>query len=167
MNISTQPHIARPVKGSKRIVILDALRGFALMGIALANYPWGDMTHDLLYTLSVYPMGLAYMSGLCLLYLRFDSWPCWRLLAYPGRMALTCYISQSVIGLFLFYGIGLGWGTSVGLWQTELVSLAVYAVEILLCAAWLRFFNFGPLEWLWRMLTYGIWFPLRKKATER
>ena len=119
MNISTQPHIARPVKGSKRIVILDALRGFALMGIALANYPWGDMTHDLLYTLSVYPMGLAYMSGLCLLYLRFDSWPCWRLLAYPGRMALTCYISQSVIGLFLFYGIGLGWGTSFGLWQTE------------------------------------------------
>lgn len=75
-------------------------------------------------------------------------------------MALSCYILQSVAGIILFYGIGFGLGTSFGLWQTELVSLGVFALEICLCQIWLRYFNFGLLEWFWRMLTYGKWFPL-------
>ncbi|MBP5569644.1 MAG: DUF418 domain-containing protein [Prevotella sp.] len=128
--------------------------------------PWGTVTHEMLYAMSVYPLGLAYMAGLCLLYLKCRTWPCWRFLAYPGRMALSCYILQSVFGIVLFYGIGFGWGTSIGFWQAELISLGVFALEIFLSFVWLRYFNFGLLEWIWRMLTYGKRFRLIKENTE-
>lgn len=133
------------------------------------NHPWGSTAHELLYAVSVYPLGATYMAALCLLYLKFPKATSWRILAYTGRMALTCYILQSLFGILLFYGIGFGWGTSMGLWQSELISLIVFSIETLLCSCWLRFFNFGPLEWLWRMLTYWKWFPLVKhtQASEK
>lgn len=127
------------------------------------GHPWGSTIHELLYASSVYPLGLAYMAALCRLYLYRKSCRLWHLLAYPGRMALTCYVGQSLFGILLFYGIGFGWGATTGLWPTELISLAVFAFEILFCALWLRNFNFGPLEWLWRMLTYGRRFELVKR----
>ena len=76
-------------------------------------------------------------------------------------MALTNYIGQSVIGMVLFYGIGLGWGADMGLVYTELVVAAVYLFQILFSRLWLSGFRFGPLEWIWRMLTYGKCFKIR------
>jgi len=83
-------------------------------------------------------------------------------LAYPGRMALTCYILQSIFGIIIFYGIGFGFGMTSGLFFTEIVAILVFTIEIILSALWLKFFNFGPLEWIWRMLTYGKVFKIRK-----
>ena len=134
---------------------------------SINGHPWGNVAHEILYAMSVYPLGLAYMASLCLLYLKCRTWSCWRLLASPGRMALSCYILQSVAGIILFYGIGFGLGTSLGLWQTELVSLGVFALEICLCQIWLRYFNFGLLEWFWRVLTYGKWFPLIREKQRK
>lgn len=119
---------------------------------------WGNVAHTVLYTVSVYPMGFAYVAGLCLLYLSHRDAVCWKVLAAPGRMALTNYICQSVAGIILFYGIGLGLGAGVGLVQTEAIALGVYLLQILLSGVWLRYFRFGPLEWVWRMLTYGRYF---------
>lgn len=128
------------------------------------GHPWGLTVHSLLYLLSVYPTGFAYAAGLCLLYLQWKKGALWQPLAAPGRMALTCYISQSVIGMFLFYGIGLGWGAETSLLHTEGIVLGVYLFQVLFCLGWLKFFRFGPLEWIWRMLTYGRWFsPFREK----
>ena len=84
------------------------------------------------------------------------------MLASSGRMALSCYISQSVIGIVLFYGLGLGLGTTFGLVTIELTAFIVFCVQTVLCRWWLGYFRFGPLEWLWRMLTYGRYFPLKK-----
>ena len=81
---------------------------------------------------------------------------------HAGRMALSCYIGQSLAGIALFYGVGFGWGTSLGLVHIEIVAVAVFVVELLLCRLWLHYFKFGPLEWIWRMLTYGMWLSLRK-----
>lgn len=125
--------------------------------------PFGPAVHSLVYLVSVYPMGFAYMAGICLLYLRSRDLPIWKLLAAPGRMALTSYIGQSVLGMFIFYGIGLGFGASVGLAGTELVALGVYVAEVLVALLWMRNFSFGPLEWIWRMLTYGRRFPLWRR----
>ena len=75
-------------------------------------------------------------------------------------MALTNYIGQSVVGMFLFYGIGFGLGAGVGLAQTELTALAVFAFQVLFSWIWLRYCQFGPLEWVWRMLNYGRTFCL-------
>ena len=77
-------------------------------------------------------------------------------------MALTCYLSQSVIGILLFYGLGLGLGTTFGLVTIEAMALGVFFLQMALCRLWLSYFRFGPLEWLWRMLTYGRYFPIKK-----
>ncbi len=122
---------------------------------ATHDHPWGLTVHSLLYAVSVVPLGIAYMLVVCLWQRPFLSF------RWAGRMALTCYIGQSLIGILLFYGIGFAWGTSFGLIHIELTALMVFFVEVLLCRLWLRFFRFGPLEWLWRMLTYGRWMPLR------
>ena len=127
---------------------------------AVGGHPFGTVGHSVLYLVSVYPLGLAYMSGLCLLYLRSRNARLWRWLAAPGRMALTNYIGQSVVGMFLFYGIGLGLGASVGLATTELIALGVFALQVLFSKFWLHYCQFGPLEWVWRMLNYGRTFCL-------
>ena len=129
----------------------------------MQGQPWGAIFHSAIYTLSVYPLGAAYMAAFCLLYLRHKDGAIWKALAYPGRMALSCYIMQSVIGILLFYEIGFGYGTSVGLTMTEIIAVVVFGVEVACCAIWLRWFNFGTLEWIWRMLTYGKWMRMRKE----
>lgn len=74
--------------------------------------------------------------------------------------ASGCGSSWTVIGCFLFYGIGMGLGLSLGLVYVELTALAVFVFQTLLCRFWLRYFRFGPLEWLWRLGTYGHYFPI-------
>ena len=118
---------------------------------AVSGHPLGNAFHSLLYFVSVYPMGFAYVAAVCLLF------------GFSGRMALTNYIGQSVWGMALFYGIGLGFGASTGLVFVVLVALGVCVAEALFSRWWLRRFNFGPLEWLWRMATYGRRFPLLRR----
>lgn len=131
---------------------------------AVSSHPWGNAAHTLLYTVSVYPLGFAYAALLGLFCIGHKHLSIWQWFAAPGRMALTNYISQSLIGVCLFYGIGLGLGASLGLGQTELVALAVFLFQILFSRAWLTLFRFGPLEWIWRMLTYGHYLsPLHRK----
>jgi len=122
---------------------------------AVGGHPFGNAAHSLLYAVSVYPLGFAYMSSLCLLYLRSSRSAVWRALAAPGRMALTNYICQSIAGMFLFYGIGFGLGAGVGLSLTEIIALGVFVLQMLLSRLWLHYCLFGPLEWIWRMLNYG------------
>ena len=124
------------------------------------GHPWGEGFHSLVYFLSVVPMTFFYLTGFCLLWSRNQHGMVYRLLAQPGRMAFTNYIGQSIIGVFIYYGIGLGLGLSMGLAEIEITALLVFILQILFSACWLRYFRFGPLEWIWRMLTYGKWFPL-------
>lgn len=90
--------------------------------------------------------------------------PAWRrmlaVIAPVGRMPLTTYLMQSLICTSLFYGWGLGWHTPppaacVGL------GLAIFAVQIAIAHAWLRWFRFGPAEWLWRSIVYWRVQPMR------
>ncbi len=133
---------------------------YAVSGVT--GHSWGNPVHTLLYTLSVYPLGFSYAAMLGLFCIRHKDLAIWKWFAYPGRMALTNYISQSLIGIWLFYGIGLGLGASLGLGQTELVALGVFIFQIFFSKLWLNFFRFGPLEWIWRMLTYGKWLRLTR-----
>ncbi len=72
-----------------------------------------------------------------------------------GRMALTNYLSQSLIAVTFFYGWGLGnygrWGVAVGLGLT----VVLFAIQMVWSRLWLARFRYGPMEWLWRTLTYG------------
>jgi uncharacterized protein len=83
-------------------------------------------------------------------------------IAPAGRMALTNYIMQSVIGIFIYYGIGLGLGTKVGPTIYVFIAVVIYLIQLWYSALWLKYFKYGPLEWIWRQLTYGKFIPIRK-----
>lgn len=86
------------------------------------------------------------------------------LLAPVGRMALTNYIMQTVVCVLIFYGYGLGQFGKVGPTTATLLAAAIFAGQVVLSTVWLRSFKYGPLEWIWRQLTYGRRLPLRSGA---
>jgi len=85
-------------------------------------------------------------------------------LAAVGRMAFTNYVAQTLVGTTLFYGHGFGLYGSVSRMEQLLVVLAVWVAQLVASPIWLRHFHFGPLEWLWRALTYGSRPPFRRVA---
>ena len=129
---------------------------------SLEGHLWGLEVHSILYTVSVFPLGLAYAAAFCLWYLHHKESRVFKILAASGQMALSNYIGQSLWGIFIFYGIGLGMGSDIGLTYVLLVATGVYVIEIIFSFLWLHYCQFGPLEWIWRMLTYGKWLKLLK-----
>lgn len=109
------------------------------------------------YAVGVPALAAAYAAGLARWFGRPSGGAVLRALAPTGRTALTGYLLQSVAGVGLFYGLGLGLYQRVGLTGTVLLALAVVALQLALSAAWLRAFRYGPAEWLWRCWTYGRW----------
>ena len=84
-------------------------------------------------------------------------------LAPYGRMGLTNYVMQSVIGAMIFAPWALG--SIFGSWSlTEifLLGLIIYALQIAVSALWLKYFKYGPLEWFWRTATYMKMQPFKK-----
>ena len=82
-------------------------------------------------------------------------------LAATGRLALTYYISQTVIAISLFYGFGFGLFGSLERWQLMLVWLSISLLQMGVSVLWLTRFRYGPLEWVWRSLTHGELQPMR------
>lgn len=78
-------------------------------------------------------------------------------LAAVGRMALTNYLMHSMVCLFIFTGAGFGLLGEFDRWQLYLFVVAIWVAQLLISPWWLRRYRFGPLEWLWRGLTYGAW----------
>lgn len=146
----------RPVL--KKISVAGLCLGLPLSAIyawsAMEGKPFGFGTHSLFYFISVYLTSFGYIATFCLLYLRHKDSGVWKMMAYPGRMALTNYIAQSAIGVLIFYGLGLGLGAETGLVYGEVIAVTVFVFEVAVSAAWLTVFRFGPLEWIWRCLTY-------------
>lgn len=91
----------------------------------------------------------------------------WRALAAAGRMALTNYLLQSVICTLFFVGFGMGYYKRLEQQQLYLFAAEVCMVQIVFSVFWLRYYQAGPVEWLWRCLTYGTWLPnkIRKPDT--
>jgi len=95
-----------------------------------------------------------YVAAVTLLFWRQPSKGLLPLLAPLGRMGLTTYLGQTVFGLLLFYGVGLGMLGKLGVAVAVGAAIAFYILQILLAQAWMARFKMGPVEWLWRSLTY-------------
>ena len=131
-------------------------------------YAYGE-THELLMTDSVWSIGTAFAYVLCRLGLvtfyviglvrltLHDSWQSrLRPIAVVGRMPLSNYLLQTLMATFIFYGWGLGYwnrGTPAT-WFALAVALYLF-VQIPLSALWMSRFKYGPMEYVWRLLTYG------------
>jgi len=116
----------------------------------------------LLWHLHTVGIAALYIAALSLLFTR--AW--WQtklgVFAPAGRMALTNYLSQSVLAIFIFYGVGLGWLGQVNPLTTLWVPVGIFTLQMIGSHFWLRNFRFGPVEWLWRSLTYGRRQPMRR-----
>lgn len=122
-------------------------QGFALTSIALGR--------GVLAYLGALMMALGYLGLAVLLYQR-ASWPrVNRVFQAIGRMALSNYLLQSLVATGVFYGYGLGWFERLSLVQLLPVTLAIWALNASLSVVWLRHFQYGPVEWLWRWMTRG------------
>jgi uncharacterized protein len=79
-----------------------------------------------------------------------------------GRMALTNYLMQSVMYFFVLYGFGLGLLTQLGATMCLAIAVATFAAQIVFSRWWLARCQFGPMEWVWRSLTYGSRQPIAR-----
>jgi uncharacterized protein len=105
--------------------------------------------------IGVRALGFAYASGLLLL-LQKRIWNKRLIpLGAVGRTAFTNYLLQTVVAVILFYGVGFGLYGSVNPVLGALIAIVTFIIQILLSRWWLTRFRFGPVEWLWRSLTYG------------
>ena len=104
---------------------------------------------------------IAYMAAFALLLRQPDWQRRLRPLGTAGRMALSNYLFQSLVCTTIFYSYGLGWYGSVGRTAGLGLVAIIYAAQIPLSVGWLKHFRFGPVEWIWRTLTYGKRQPMR------
>jgi uncharacterized protein len=107
-------------------------------------------------------LSLAYAAAVVLL-LQSEFWQRGlRCIATAGRMALSNYLLQSLICTTIFYSYGLGLFGSVGRASGLGLAILIYVVQVGISVWWLQRFQFGPMEWLWRTLTYGKRQPMRR-----
>ena len=122
---------------------------------------WMENLAALFMALSAPCLAIAYICALILLQQR----PRWKRLLHPfasvGRMSLSNYVFQSVLCNLIFYSYGMGFYGRIRPSIGVVLSLVIVAAQVPLSVWWMRRFQFGPLEWLWRSLTYRKRLPLR------
>lgn len=148
----------------RRIAILGLVAGLPLNVIYARTFEAESWLNKIVATIGVLPLSAAYVCVFALLWMHPSGARLSALFEPVGRMALTNYIAQSIISVLIFRGAGLGLGGKVGPTLYIPIGLAIYLLQLVASRAWLRSFQFGPVEWLWRMLTYGARVPLRKPA---
>ena len=156
----------------RQVLIYGALLGLigniAMAGLAgnEAPFPPSPMSFAgvIGYAFGVPALALFFVALIAALW-QHERWrSVLQLLAPVGRMALTNYLLQTVICVTLFYGYGFGMFGKVGALQATLIALTIFAVQIIFSSMWLRYFTYGPMEWIWRQLTYGRRLNLRTAA---
>lgn len=140
-----------------------ALWGFVIgvpaniMRAVIQENDFGDATGTLLsflmYAVGVAPLACAYAASIALWVRSNPSHLAW--VAPVGKTALTNYLLQTVVSIAIYYGIGFGlagtFGSSVG----TLIAMCIFAGQVVVSTLWLKQFQYGPVEWLWRRMTYG------------
>lgn len=209
--IQTADLSIEPVK-ARRITVIDALRGFALLGVIIihmmqrfinifaflfglsffiqmdsASRKGVDFRKRFLWRMAIlFTIGIVgnsfFTSDILSIYAFFGVIMVFLFLGFItlyqikavgryldiltpyGRMGLTNYEMQGVLGaiMFSFWGFGSFFST-LGATELFVLGIIIYISQMLFSKYWLKYFLYGPLEWLWRSGTYLKWQPLRKK----
>jgi uncharacterized protein len=129
---------------------------FAWFAHSEADFPpsVSGMIGIIMYGVGVPALALG-VAALIVTLWQIDAWrKVLGIFAPVGRMALTNYLMQTAISLFIFYGWGLGYYGSVGALSATHLALMIFTAQIVLSTIWLKYFAYGPMEWIWRQLTY-------------
>ena len=131
--------------------------------LSLHGNPYG--MEKLLKLYSIQALALFYICLIIMLLqngmLKMFSRP----VAKVGRMALSNYLLHSLIGTTLFYGYGLGLYGKLGIAKGTILAMFVIFIQTVISCGWLRYFRFGPTEWMWRSLTYWKLQPIIAQKT--
>ncbi len=127
-----------------------------------AGIAWAAAT--VLYFIGAPAQAFGYAAAIVALWHTAAGAALLRPAAAVGRMALSNYLGQSLICTTIFYGYGGGLYGQVGPAAGVGLAAAIFAFQLIVSTLWLRFFRFGPAEWLWRSLTYGRMQPMRAAA---
>jgi uncharacterized protein len=112
---------------------------------------------------STIPLAFAYAAGLLLWMQPPRALRLTAPFGAAGQMALTNYLTQSIVLGFVFYGYGLGLFGRIGPAAGVGMAVAFYGAQLAFSLVWLRRYRFGPVEWLWRSLTYGRRQPMHRR----
>jgi uncharacterized protein len=131
---------------------------------SMAQFPasWNDILYKFLYSFGQVNMAFAYISILTIVYQTAFGKRITEGMKYIGRMSFSTYLCQTIFGIIIFYPYGFDLYAKLTLWQVELLAIGIYILQIGIAIVWLKYFTFGPLEWLWRSLTYGEFLSMRK-----
>jgi uncharacterized protein len=120
------------------------------------------MTPDLLYDIRRGFIAVGHASLLILVYRsKIVPW-LMRALANVGQMAFTNYLMQSIICSWFFFGYGFGFYNKLKFHELYYVVFAVWVFQLIVSSIWLKYFRFGPFEWVWRSLTYWKKQPMKR-----
>jgi uncharacterized protein len=154
----------------RRIFIRGLAIGLPLNLVYASIYSMEQMNQPSVYSLLAAicvgfggpALTLAYVSGIVLLVSKDRLKSFSAKLAPVGRMALTNYLTHSIVASVLYLSYGFALYGKVNIWQGILITVAIFLLQIPLSNWWLKHFRFGPFEWLWRSLTYLQWQPMKK-----
>lgn len=161
---------------SRRAYATMMLVGYAI-GLAVNVFEANNLARDdfsvdalltsyLTYDLGRIPMTLGHVGLIGLLYQMSALSAAMRTFGLVGQMALTNYLSQSLICMVLFTGAGLALYGHLERHDLYYVVAAIWLVQLIWSPLWLRRFRFGPVEWVWRSLTYWKLQPMRIEVTK-
>ena len=145
------------------------LVSFAGMAIIFANLgpdinfkSWAPMFGMTFFDLMNLGMTAVIVSVFVILYKKKSTGSFLQKFIPYGKMALTNYFVQSIVGTFIFFGWGLGYITKIPSSVALVIAIAIIISQMLFSKLWLKYFNYGPLEWLWRSVTFLKRYPLKK-----
>jgi len=121
-----------------------------------ANYWWvvWGFGYGMLFNWLATPlMVLGYLVLIIVVYHDYSELVVWQRLKSVGRMAFTNYLLQSTLMTTVFYGFGIGLFGQLNRLEIWLVVFATWIFQIYFSKFWLSKFRYGPMEWLWRLLT--------------
>jgi uncharacterized protein len=104
---------------------------------------------------------LGYAAAITLTFIKNPDRSMYRYFANVGRMALTNYLTQSLVLTCLAYGWGFGLALQLNGFQVLGICGMLYLGQVIFSTLWLQFFAYGPLEWVWRAVTYWKWPVIR------
>ncbi|TAH22741.1 MAG: DUF418 domain-containing protein [Cytophagales bacterium] len=165
-NMQTSLPLAKRIfKYSGLYIIFALVLVGVIMGIFQGNpppLPWLMWLGGTIFDFANVALPFLYITGIVMLFQK-AKWEKILVWLYPvGRMGLTTYVMQSILGTFIFFGYGLNLLGEVGNGITLLMALGIFGLQILFSKWWLTLFHYGILEWFWRSATYLKWQSFKK-----